>query len=516
MAKTVDTEESLKKNVAINCLGRLYEMGLNFFLVPVYISFVGVEAFGLVGLFLSLKSLSSILNFGLGTAAMREVSRAAAVPELHQDVCRTIASVERVYSVVGIVVAVVWILLSGYAVHGFVKVEHLSAGSVFYSFVAYGLLVGLIWPVSLYQGILRGLEKQSFLATRTIVLSTISCVVTLLSFKFIAPTVVVFVVVQVFMAVVERCWMATSAWRFLTNGISCDRSFSWGAVKPLWRFSAGMSVVSLCALLVKQADRLILGLFFSVTQLGYFNIARSGSSPVEFFENSISKAVSPRLTKLVAAQDYQELLRVYRLSTKILATAVSGVGFLMCFFSRDFLMVWTRSEDIANHAYLALSVLSVSVVFNAVMNMPWSLVYAQGKAKLAVANHVSSVLFLIPLMYVLISWFGLVGAALSWLAYNLAMFFAIPFFVHKSILVDHLYFWYVRDTLPFFLFAAFCFGCFKSLAVFARFAPLASLGVAMIVYVAYVMLCIWGDSILRGYAKSLVRQVIKRCRKEVP
>ena len=50
---------TLQKNVIANYLGKIWSGGLNILLIPIYIKFLGIEAYGLVGFFASLSNTRS-------------------------------------------------------------------------------------------------------------------------------------------------------------------------------------------------------------------------------------------------------------------------------------------------------------------------------------------------------------------------------------------------------------------------------------------------------------------------
>ena len=65
----------IRRNVIANYLGQAWGalMGLAF--VPFYIRYLGVEAYGLIGIFALLQTLLSLLDLGLTPALSREMSR---------------------------------------------------------------------------------------------------------------------------------------------------------------------------------------------------------------------------------------------------------------------------------------------------------------------------------------------------------------------------------------------------------------------------------------------------------
>ena len=65
---------SLKKNVIANYLGRFYLTGLGIFSVPLYLSYMGKEAYGLVGFFALLSGWLQLLDLGLSSTLSREAA----------------------------------------------------------------------------------------------------------------------------------------------------------------------------------------------------------------------------------------------------------------------------------------------------------------------------------------------------------------------------------------------------------------------------------------------------------
>ena len=66
---------SLKKDIFANYIGRAWTAILGFSLIPLYIKFLGVESYGLVGFFASLTAVIGILDLGIGTTMTRELAK---------------------------------------------------------------------------------------------------------------------------------------------------------------------------------------------------------------------------------------------------------------------------------------------------------------------------------------------------------------------------------------------------------------------------------------------------------
>ncbi|HNV87289.1 MAG TPA: oligosaccharide flippase family protein, partial [Candidatus Omnitrophota bacterium] len=70
----------LKKNIVANYAGQIFSVLIGIFLVPVYLRFLGVEVYGLIGFFASLQMLLNIFDLGLSTTVSREIACRMPVP----------------------------------------------------------------------------------------------------------------------------------------------------------------------------------------------------------------------------------------------------------------------------------------------------------------------------------------------------------------------------------------------------------------------------------------------------
>ena len=65
----------IKRNIAANFIGNFWTTLMGLVFIPVYIRFLGIEAYGLVGFFVTLQSVFSLLDMGLSTTLNRELAR---------------------------------------------------------------------------------------------------------------------------------------------------------------------------------------------------------------------------------------------------------------------------------------------------------------------------------------------------------------------------------------------------------------------------------------------------------
>ena len=79
-------------------------MGLAF--VPIYIKFLGIEAYGLIGFFAMLQGAFQILDLGLSQTMNREMARYAALPEKAGESRDFVRTLEIGYWAIGVVIGI--------------------------------------------------------------------------------------------------------------------------------------------------------------------------------------------------------------------------------------------------------------------------------------------------------------------------------------------------------------------------------------------------------------------------
>ena len=68
----------LGHNIIANYVGRTWTVALGILFIPVYLRFLGIEAYGLVGFYMALSGVLGILDLGIGSTMNRELARLSA------------------------------------------------------------------------------------------------------------------------------------------------------------------------------------------------------------------------------------------------------------------------------------------------------------------------------------------------------------------------------------------------------------------------------------------------------
>lgn len=434
----------IRANILANYAGSFWTSLMSIIFIPVYIKFMGIESYALVGVFASLLALFSVLDLGLSATMTREMARLSALDPTGRDARGLARTLEVLYWAVALLLGLGVIALAGPIADHWVKPDRLEPSVVKQALMITGGIVALRWPVAFYSGGLRGLDRQPLLNLVVSVCATVRGLGSVAVLWLISPTIQAFFLFQIITSAVETSCLTGALWWSLP-GRNTQATFSLGHLKRVWRFSAGMTGITVVVLLLTQTDKIILSKMLTLEQFGYYNLAWTVSYVILRFIDPIDAAVYPTLNRLVAERNEKELRRLYHKSCQIETVLLVPASLILVLFSDMVLAVWSGDSGIVQNTGPILSILAVGTCLNGFMHIPYLTQLAHGWTSLSFWKNVLAVSVLVPLMIVLASQYGGVGAAYVWVLLNACyVLIEIPV-MHSRILRGANWDWYIYD-----------------------------------------------------------------------
>jgi O-antigen/teichoic acid export membrane protein len=321
----------LKINILANFAGRgLYAL-MSFAFVPFYIKFMGIEAYGLVGFFVTLQVLFSVLDFGLGATLNREMARYSVQSDKKSEARDLVRTLEVGYWVVGFFIGGIVLLLSPLIAYNWVKVEKLSPNTVRHAVMMMGLVIAFQWPSNLYAGGLRGLQLQVIFNMINTTLAALRGIGAILILWQLSATIQAFFLWQLLVSILQTLLFGTYLWRRLP-GPSCKPRFRKELLSGIWHFAAGISATSLVIVILGQLDKVILSKILSLTLFGYYSIAATAASAVSLPMAPISEAIFPKLSQLIAQRIEVQIRQLYHHACQLTSVVLFPTASVLFFF----------------------------------------------------------------------------------------------------------------------------------------------------------------------------------------
>ncbi len=380
----------IRKNAIANYAGSFWTSLMGVIFVPIYIKFMGIEAYGLAGVFASLIALFGILDMGLGATMTREMARLSSLDPTGNEARGLARTIEVIYWVVGILLGFVVIALAGPIAEHWVKPERLEPEVVKQALMITGGIVAVRWPTAVYSGGLRGLDRQPLLNLIIGACATLRGLGAVAVLWLISPTVQAFFSYQIVVSTIETSCMSWAFWRSLP-GRGTGATFALKHLKRVWRFSAGMTGISLVVLLLTQTDKIILSRMLSLELFGYYTLAWVVSTVLLQTIGPINSAVYPTLTRLVGQKDEKGLRELYHKSCQLEVALLVPAALVLILFGDTVLMVWSGNSEIVRNTGPIMNILAIGTCLNGFMHIPYFTQLAYGWTSLAFWQNVVSV-----------------------------------------------------------------------------------------------------------------------------
>lgn len=435
---------TLKKNVIANYAGKAWAAIINIAFVPLYIKYMGIEAYGLVGIFATIQPLMTILDLGLSPSINRELARYSATSGQEQVMRNLVRTLEVVYWGLAALLCMVVFLFSPVVASSWVKAQALPLDVVSQSVALMGLSIVLQWPVGFYTGGLMGLQRQVLFNMINTVIWTLRGVGALLVVMVSHSPVLAFFWWQLIMSIVNVTIVAVTLWRSLPASQGRSR-FQFGLVRSIWRLAIGMSAVSVVILIFNQMDKIILSKQIPLREFGYYSLAWQVVGSLFMLYYPIYAAFFPVLTQLRAQEDFEALKLAYHKGCQFMAVAVFPIAVVLCVYSREILTLWVADPVTVQYSYLVMSVLLVGATLNGLLYMPYSLQQAFGETKYILYVFIPFLLVYAPLLVISVKLWGVIGAAVAFSAISLVQNALAIFITHKRFIPGEQAKWFYED-----------------------------------------------------------------------
>jgi O-antigen/teichoic acid export membrane protein len=457
---------SLKANILATYLSQAYTTLASILILPLYIHYMGAEAYGLVGFFTLLQVWFSLLDMGLSPMLARETARFHGGQLDAGEYRKLVRALEGIFVLTAIGGGGALFVAAGYIARHWLHVTQLDINQVQTALQLMAVSIAIRWLGGLYRSTISGAE-------RLVWLSGFSAAITSLRFLGILPILLwvdaspkTFFLFQLGVAILETVCLWFYAYRWLPAFPANQHSawqWDWAPLRNVYRFSLGIAFASVVWIMITQVDKLILSHLLPLAEYGYFTLAVLVASSVTLISTPISTAIMPRMAKLEAAGNTRDLIQLYRQTTQWVSVIAGSAAITLALCAETLLRVWTNNPFIAQQAAPILLLYAVGNVILAVSAFPYYLQYAKGDLRLHLIGNTIFIILLVPLMVWAAQSHGAIGAGYAWLAINLLIFTLWLPNIHRKFVPSLNKHWYSQDILLIAASAAFSGYCVNSL-----------------------------------------------------
>ena len=436
----------LKKNLIANYLGQGWVALMNLVFIPMYIKYLGIEAYGLIGLYALLTAWLSLLDMGMTPTISREMARFTGGSHNAQSIRDLLRTIEVIAFGIALLIAAGVALASDWIASSWLQAESLPVDVVAQAFVIMGLVTSLRFVESIYRSCIVGLQRQVLFNIVNSALATVRGIGAVAILAWVSPTIEAFFLWQGLLSILALGILAGVTYASLPR-IERMARFSMDALRSIWRFAGGMLGITFLSLMLMQVDKVLLSKLLSLSEFGYYMLATVVAGALYALIKPITQAVYPQLCKLHSREDEKGIVDLYHKAAQLVSVFVGSVAIVMIFFSETFLSLWTQDPALAERTAPLLSLLMLGNLVNGLMWMPYQTQLAHGWTSLSVKVNVVAVLVIVPAILWATPRYGAEGAAWAWVSLNAGYVLVAVHLMHRRILSVEKWHWYMEDLL---------------------------------------------------------------------
>lgn len=435
---------SVRRNIAANYLGQGLAAAISLLLVPLYVEWLGIESYALVGLLAVVQAWAQLLDLGLPQTVTREMARFKAGTASLTHARDLLVSMEWIYAGIGLLVIVGLTAAAPWAAQHWLQVESLALTTVVTALSLLAVVVALRLGEGLLRNALMGLQLQVWANVVGSGMALLRSVGALAVLAWVSPTILAFFVWQALISVLTVLLFWLKLHGHLPRGSRRGR-FSRAALGEVRQFAGGVFAASLLGVILTQADKLLLSRLLPLSDFGYYMLASTLAASLYLACWPVLTGLVPTLVERIEVGDAPGVVRRYHKAAQLITVLMAPVALLLAVLPDAVLMAWWGDAARAAATAPILTLLAMGTFIHASLQLPIQTQLTHGWTRLSLFVNMAAVSVCVPALLILVPRHGPVAGAAIWLAVNVGAMLVMVHLMHRRLLPGEAGTWYRRD-----------------------------------------------------------------------
>jgi len=445
-----------EKNTIWNMIGGGWNGILLILITPFYISVVGIDGYGILGLWLMMLSLSNLFDVGIGSSIIREFSifnsRDKRNKSYLNDVLKTL---ETIYWIIAFLVCALLLQSSELLGSVILRSETFSSAELVEIIRILFVAVSFQFPVTIYSSGISGIQKQGLLNLILVIFNTTRHLAGLLILYLYNDLSFFFyfqIIISILQMLVTRLILVIN----IKTKKKYYAKFKVSIIKKLWRFSIGISLTAIIALIIANIDRVFISVMLTTEDLGYYTVAYSAAIILQMGIQPFYKSYYPRYSELFDTNNEVTLLKEYFKSCSLMSSIIFPIILVGFFYAPQLFEIWLNDGNLISVQIFKLLIIGIGL--SGLAWLPAALQHAYGWTSLHFKMLFLALIVGSPLMVFFIKEYGVVGATTVWIIHGIIEITISLYLMHRRIFIKKLKTWLINIIIkPFIIAFSICY-----------------------------------------------------------
>lgn len=442
----MNSGNTLKKNVVANFVGNFLGAIISFIFIPIYIRYIGTEAYGLIGFYTAISGFIQIMDFGISGTLNISISKIRNNDDEKIFSLNLFRSFEIINISIAVLIFLFFFLLSDFFAQSWFKDTTLQINEIRNSIMLMGMVIAFKWPTSLYIAAFNGLEKQVKTNYFILLYTVFSVVGAILALHFFKPTIQVFFQWQLLVTIIYCILLKYTISKELKRFKYIGR-FDVASLKIIKNFTISLGFISLFSSTYSHLDKIFISKLISLEEFSFYSIAATLAAILYKFIYPVSGAVFPKINQIIHIGNKEVIHDFFHKSAQIISALVIPIGLTLCFFSNDLIFLWSQNLVLAQNVAPITSIIVIGTIITGINSTPQQYQLAYGYTKILFYQNLAGTILLLPLLYTLVKQYGVIGAAMVWVIINIINLTIGQYFFFSRFLKSEAKSWVFQDIL---------------------------------------------------------------------
>ncbi len=436
----------LGKNIIANYIGQGWVALMQLAFIPLYIQYLGMESYGLIGIFAMLQAWLVVADLGMTMTLNREMARYTAGAHTATSIVELLRSLEVICFGIALLIALIVFAASGWFSQHWLHFNQLSNGTVKNAIGIMGAVAALRFIESVYRGAIQGLQAQVWLNAVSAILATVRGLGALAVLAWVSPTINAFFVWQGIVSLMTVIVLALRVHHVMPDVIE-PIHFSVQSIRNVWIFARGMIVTTCLSMVLMQTDKILLSNLLTLKDFGAYILVATVANSLNILVGPVSQGYYPRLTEQLEKGDQRGLIDTYHQGSQLMTVMIMPAALLLIFHGEAVIELWTGDTSLAKSSAPLLALLACGTSFLGLMNIPYMLQLSHGWSMFAARVNAVIVILLIPILIFTVPLYGAIAAGWVWVGITSIYILVVIHIMHTRLLPSEKWPWYLYDTI---------------------------------------------------------------------
>jgi O-antigen/teichoic acid export membrane protein len=401
---------SIKRNTFWNLVGTGSPILLGILTIPYLLKQIGLESFGILTIVWALIGYFSIFDFGLGRALTQQVSVARSSHQF-SNLPSLVKTGLLLTAATGVIGGGILAALASELSHNWLNISPRLQESTTYSLIIAAIGIPLTTVTTGMRGIIEAYEDFRTISILRMCLGAANFGLPAISVMFLGESLPLLVssLIAARLAVLLAHARLVHL-RMPTGWLSAQVDIA--NISKLTTYGAWMTLANVVSSLSSIADKFFISAVVGASVVAYYTVPYDMLARVLILPSALTAVLFPRLSALIIT-DWKAASNLYRKCRKIVAIILMPIAFLILIGSKYGLTIWL-GRDFADHSWPIVSVMSLGILMNGVAYVPYAAIQALGNARISAYINLSLLVIYLPMLYLSLKHFGLIGAAIAW------------------------------------------------------------------------------------------------------